>query len=90
MNACVRAADLTLLRKDKPVVTGLSFMASPGERIAVLGANGSGKTTLARTLVGFSPYLRNPRGRRPAKFGTTRERPEKRPRPSSPTPTPSS
>lgn len=56
MNACVRALDLTLLRRDKPVAAGLSFAALPGERIAVLGANGSGKTTLARTLLGFSPY----------------------------------
>lgn len=56
MNACVRAVDLVLLRKDKPVVSGVSFLASPGERIAVLGANGSGKTTLARTILGFSPY----------------------------------
>jgi len=56
VNACVRAVDLVLLRKDKPVVSGVSFLASPGERIAVLGANGSGKTTLARTILGFSPY----------------------------------
>ncbi|MBN1938740.1 MAG: ABC transporter ATP-binding protein [Candidatus Aminicenantes bacterium] len=56
MNACVRAHDLTLLRRDKTVAAGLSFSAAPGERIAVLGANGSGKTTLARTLLGFSPY----------------------------------
>lgn len=56
MNACVRADDLTLLRRDKPVAAGLSFSAAPGDRIAVLGANGSGKTTLARTLLGFSPY----------------------------------
>jgi len=56
VNACVRAEDLTLLRGDRTVVSGLSFAATPGERIAVLGANGTGKTTLARAFLGFSEY----------------------------------
>ena len=35
-----------------PVLTGVTFAAQPGERVAVLGPNGGGKTTLFRTLLG--------------------------------------
>jgi ABC-type Mn2+/Zn2+ transport system ATPase subunit len=35
-----------------PVLTGVTFAARPGQRIAVLGPNGGGKTTLFRTLLG--------------------------------------
>lgn len=37
------------------VVSGISFRATAGERIAVLGPNGGGKTTLLRTLLGDLP-----------------------------------
>jgi ABC-type Mn2+/Zn2+ transport system ATPase subunit len=35
-----------------PVLTGVSFSAHPGERIAILGPNGGGKTTLFRARLG--------------------------------------
>ena len=56
VNACLKADDLSFWRGERAVVSGLSFTAAPGDRIAVLGANGSGKTTLIRTILGFSPY----------------------------------
>lgn len=41
----------------QPVVSGISFQAFSGQRIAVLGPNGGGKTTLLRTLLGDLPPL---------------------------------
>lgn len=35
------------------VIDGVSFAASPGEKIGIIGRIGSGKTTLGRLLVGF-------------------------------------
>jgi len=35
-----------------PVLTGVTFSARPGERVAILGPNGGGKTTLLRALLG--------------------------------------
>ena len=38
---------------DRPVVSGASFAASPGEVIAIVGPTGAGKTTLMNLLVRF-------------------------------------
>ena len=35
----------------RPVLTGVTFTAEPGEALGVLGPNGGGKTTLFRTLL---------------------------------------
>ena len=37
---------------DKPILKGVSFTASPGRFVCILGPNGSGKTTLLRCLLG--------------------------------------
>lgn len=38
---------------EKPVVSGISFTASPGETIAFVGPSGEGKTTVLRLILGL-------------------------------------
>lgn len=38
---------------DKPVVSGISFSAAPGETIAFVGPSGEGKTTILRLILGL-------------------------------------
>lgn len=44
--------DLTVQHAGTPVLEGISFSISEGEKLAVIGGSGSGKTTLIRTLAG--------------------------------------
>jgi ABC-type Mn2+/Zn2+ transport system ATPase subunit len=46
------AQDVSVGYDGAPVLTGISFAARAGERIAILGPNGGGKTTLFRALLG--------------------------------------
>lgn len=49
----VEVKDLCFHYGERPVISGVSFCAEKGERIAVLGPNGVGKSTLFRCLLGF-------------------------------------
>src|SRR4051794_6796793 len=48
----VACDDVALAYGARTAVSGVTFAARPGERVAVLGPNGGGKTTLFRALTG--------------------------------------
>jgi ABC-type Mn2+/Zn2+ transport system ATPase subunit len=50
--AVVACDDVALAYGARTAVSGVTFAARPGERVAVLGPNGGGKTTLFRALTG--------------------------------------
>jgi ABC-type sugar transport system ATPase subunit len=53
MIGSIRVTDLGKSYGGRPVLQGLSFELSPGERLVVLGPSGSGKSTLLRLLAGL-------------------------------------
>lgn len=46
--------NLTCVRGDRPLFSGLSFTIKYGELLHVMGSNGAGKTTLLRSLCGLT------------------------------------
>jgi heme exporter protein A len=51
--ATISANELTLARGGRRLFTNLSFDASAGDAVALVGANGAGKTSLLRALAGL-------------------------------------
>ena len=49
--------DLYVMRNGQPVVHGVTFHASRGERVALMGASGAGKTTVLRAIAGLEPQI---------------------------------
>jgi len=45
--------NISISRRDKPVLKGLSFSIDAGERSAILGGSGEGKTTILKLVMGL-------------------------------------
>jgi ABC-type polar amino acid transport system ATPase subunit len=54
--SAITVRDLHVTRGDRPVVRGVSFVARPGEVLALMGASGSGKTTVLRAIAGLERF----------------------------------
>jgi phosphonate transport system ATP-binding protein len=52
-NPVVRVEALNVMAGGRNLLADMTFIASPRERIAIIGANGAGKTTLLKTLTGM-------------------------------------
>ena len=48
------ALDLSCVRDERTLFSGLSFTIEPGEMVQIEGRNGAGKTSLLRILAGLS------------------------------------
>lgn len=55
-------SELTCLRGDRLVFTGLEFRIAPGGALVLLGPNGSGKSSLLRVMAGLLKPLRGTLG----------------------------
>jgi len=48
---------LEVRRGGRTIVAGVSFAASPGEIVALMGASGAGKSTILRAIAGLDPIV---------------------------------
>ena len=55
MNDILRGHNLTCIRGDRPVFSGLEFELPPGRALVLSGANGSGKSSLMKIIAGLLP-----------------------------------
>lgn len=53
MTPVLQVADLHVDRANQSVVRGITFTATRGERVALMGASGAGKTTVLRAIAGL-------------------------------------
>jgi ABC-2 type transport system ATP-binding protein len=53
--AALEADGLTKTYGARTALSGVSFTAAPGERVAIIGPNGAGKTTLLSIVAGIQP-----------------------------------
>ena len=56
MTAKLSASDLTLIRGERCLFTGVGFALDPGQLMLLEGQNGSGKTSLMRGIVGMLEF----------------------------------
>ena len=57
MTPVLEVEDLVVTRNGQAIVHGVTFHASRGERVALMGASGAGKTSVLRAIAGLEPRI---------------------------------